>query len=128
MNRKMLFAFAALVVALTASAQEPNPFGFVPPDSLGTKEFTLPDSLAHYSPWRQDYRKAPRLEQLRPVVSMTSIIAIPYESLPSRVTVLNDNTLRVTPHLTISNGQAWNWGIFPDSYLDARTLSFPLPR
>ncbi len=128
MERKSLLAVAALFAALTLSAQEPQKFDFARPDSTRTKGFTLPDSLAHLSPWRQEYRKTPRKEEVQPAVSMTSIVAVPWENMPSRITVLNNNTLRLTPHLTISNGQAWNWGPFPNSYLDARTLSFPLPR
>ena len=49
-------------------------------------------------------------------------------NLPSKVRVTENNSLRLIPHITLSNGQAWNWGAFPDSYLDARTLSFPMPR
>ena len=79
--RKMLFAAVALVVALAASAQEPK-FDFKR-DTTRTSGFALPDSLAHMSPWKPDYK---------------------------------------------TNGQAWNWSPFPDAYLDARTLSFPMPR
>lgn len=132
MKRKSLIVLAAMVVSLAASlsgsAQEPTRFDFLRPDSLRTKGFKLPDSLAHLSPWRQEYREIPRKEETQPAVSMTSIVAIPWENMPKRITVLPDNTLRLTPHLTIGNGQAWNWGPFPNSYLDARTLSFPLPR
>ena len=51
--RKMLLAAAALAVALAASAQEPK-FDFRR-DSTRTSGFTLPDSLAHMSPWKPDY-------------------------------------------------------------------------
>ena len=52
--RKMLLAAAALAVALAASAQEPK-FDFRR-DSTRTSGFTLPDSLAHMSPWKPDYK------------------------------------------------------------------------
>ena len=31
------------------------------------------------------------------------------------------------PRFMLSNGQASNWGPYPDSYLDARTISLPMP-
>lgn len=125
--RKMLLTALALIVALAASAQEPK-FDFRR-DTLRhvLPTFTLPDSLAHLSPWKPDYKTMAPIKT-KPSVSMTSVVVIQKENLPSRVTVLDNNSLRLTPHLTISVGQAWSWGPFLDSYLDARTLSFPMPR
>ena len=123
--RKMLLAAAALAVALAASAQEPK-FDFRR-DSTRTSGFTLPDSLAHMSPWKTDFRTAAPMK-VKPAVSMTSVVVIHKENLPSRVTVIDNNTLRLGRHFTISNGQAWNNGSFPDAFLDARTISVPLPR
>lgn len=123
--RKMLFAVVALVVALAASAQEPK-FDFKR-DTTRLPGFTLPDSMAHLSPWKPDYRTMAPI-RTKPTVSMTSVVVIQRENLPSRVTVIDNNTLRLGGHFTLSNGQAWNWSPFPDAYLDARTLSFPMPR
>lgn len=122
--RKMLLAAAALAVALAASAQEPK-FDFRR-DSTRTSGFTLPDSLAHMSPWKPDYKTMAPVKT-KPSVSMTSVVVIQKENLPSRVTVIDNNTLRLGQHFTLSNGQAWNWSPFPDAFLDARTLSFPMP-
>ena len=66
--------------------------------------------------------------KVKPSVTMTSVVVIQKENLPSRVTVIDNNTLRLGRHFTISNGQAWNNGSFPDAFLDARTISMPLPR
>ncbi|WP_300798398.1 hypothetical protein [uncultured Alistipes sp.] len=126
--KKMLFAVAALCAVLAVCAQEPSPFQTVRPDSLRDRSFSLPDSLSYLSPWREEYRKIPREEKKRPAVSMTSIVVVGPEEMPKRISVLDNNTLRLTPHFTIGNGQAWNWSPYPDAYLDARTLSFPLPR
>lgn len=123
--KKIILAAAALLAALTLSAQEPK-FNFSRPDSLRTG-FALPDSLAHMSPWKPDYETMEPL-RVKPSVSMTSVVVIQKENLPSRVTVIDNNTLRLGRHFTISNGQAWNNGPFPNAYLDARTLSMPLPR
>lgn len=123
--RKMVLATAALAVALAASAQEPK-FDFRR-DSTHTSGFTLPDSLAHMSPWKPDYKTMAPV-RTKPTVSMTSVVVIQKENLPSRITVINNNTLRLGQHFNLSNGQAWNWSPFPDAFLDARTLSFPMPR
>ena len=123
--RKMLFAAVALVVALAASAQEPT-FAFKR-DTIRTSGFALPDSLAHMSPWKPDYKTMAPVKT-KPTVSMTSVVVIQKENLPSRITVIDNNTLRLGAHFTLSNGQAWNWSPFPDAYLDARTLSFPMSR
>lgn len=103
------------------------PEAFVRPDSLRRAVGEMPDSIVRQLPWSAQEADRNRRLAVRPAVTMTSIEAIPRRALPSRVTVLNDNTLRLGPHFTLSNGQAANWGPFPDAYLDARTLSFPLP-
>ena len=123
--KKMLLAAVALVVALAASAQEPK-FDFKR-DTTRLPGFALPDSVAHMSPWKPDYKTMAPI-RTKPTVSMTSVVVIQKENLPSRVTVIDNNTLRLGQRFTLSNGQAWNWSPFPDAYLDARTLSFPMPR
>lgn len=133
--KRMIMMAAALFATLALSAQEHPNFGVTRPDSAKRFElpdslrarFELPDSLAHLSPWQPDYRAQGKMK-VKPSVTMTSVVVIQQENLPARVTVLNNNTLRLGRHFTISNGQAWNNGSFPDAYLDARTLSMPLPR
>lgn len=125
--KRMFILAAALLAALAISAQEPNKFGLKKPDSPRSGKFELPDSLAHLSPWKPDYRAEGRMK-VKPSVTMTSVVVIHKENLPSRVTVIDNNTLRLGRHFTISNGQAWNNGSFPDAFLDARTISVPLPR
>ena len=64
-----------------------------------------------------------------PTVSMSSFANGLRRELPSRVfIILPNNTLEAWGRVNISNGQAQNWGPFPNSYLDARTLSLPAPR
>ena len=125
--KRMFILAAALLAALAISAQEPNKFGLKKPDSPRSGKYELPDSLAHLSPWKPDYRAEGRMK-VKPSVTMTSVVVIQKENLPSRVTVIDNNTLRLGRHFTISNGQAWNNGSFPDAFLDARTISVPLPR
>ena len=126
--KKKLILLPALAFILAAAAQEPSKFRFAPTDSLpAAMRFDTVDSLARRWPDRPDYRTA-EFERPAPAVSMTSVVIIPQHALPARVTVLDNNTLRMGKHFNISNGQAGNWGPFPDAYLDARTLSFPMPR
>ena len=130
--KRMFILAAALLAALAISAQEPNKFGLKKPDSPRSgkyelpdslrNKFELPDSLAHLSPWKPDYRAEGKMK-VKPSVTMTSVVVIQKENLPSRV-----NTLRLGQHFNLSNGQAWNNGSFPDAFLDARTISMPLPR
>ena len=101
--RKMLLATAALAVALAASAQEPK-FDFRR-DSTHTSGFTLPDSLAHMSPWET------RLQDDGPGQTQTHGVddfggGDPEGEPPSRITVINNNTLRLGQHFNLSNGQA----------------------
>lgn len=124
--KKTLFAAAALFTALAVTAQE-HRLELPRVDTTRNTGFRLPDSLAHMSPWNPRYNRFSG-QKNKPSVSMTSVIAIQRENLPSRVTVIDNNTLRLGSHLNLSNGQAWNWSPFPDAYLDARTLSFPMPR
>lgn len=126
--KKGIIALFALLFAAGVQAQEPSKFKFTPVDTARVeKGFTPPDSLAHMSPWKPDYRKMEPM-RVKPSVSMTSVVVIPESSLPARVTVIDNNTLRLGSHFNLSNGQAWNGSPFPDAYLDARTLSFPMPR
>ena len=125
--RKMLLAVLALAAALTALAQQPPELRRERPDSTRLRELEYPDSMTHMRYWRPDYETIEPLE-IPPAVSITSLVLVPMNNLPSKVRVTENNSLRLIPHITLSNGQAWNWGAFPDSYLDARTLSFPMPR
>ena len=136
MKKRIIVMLAAIAACGgTVEAQQPEPLLLEPeskvvfkPDTLlrhTNPVFTLPDSLAHLSPWRPDYETMGPM-RTKPKISMSSIVEIQRENLPSRVTVIDNNTLRLGPHFTVSNGQAWNWSPFPDAYLDARTLSFPM--
>lgn len=125
--KKIVIIAVALILAFAGGAQERKAPDFLRTDSTRMKGYRLPDSLSYLMPWKHEYRRLPEAKD-KPVVSMTSIVAVPWENMPSRITVLENNTLRLGPHFTISNGQAWNWSPFPDAYLDARTLSFPMPR
>ncbi|HIW66169.1 MAG TPA: hypothetical protein H9879_08080 [Candidatus Alistipes intestinipullorum] len=126
--RRILYV-AAFITTLSVAGQEPT----IPsrrslrPDSLRTATLPLPDTMEQMIPWQSDYRYMEPLET-HPVVSMSSLLTVIEEHLPAQVTVLDNNMLRLNRRFLLSNGQAWNHGPFPDSFLDARTISMPLPR
>ena len=119
-KRALLLTFVGSWMAVWAQLPSEMPL----PDTLPRTGFEVPESWR----WHDARSGAQTVETMRPAVTMTSIRVIPEEALPSRVAVQNNNTLRLGPHVVLSNGQASNWGAFPDSYLDARTLSFPSRR
>ena len=84
------------------------------------------DSLASRSLWQPDYRSMAPLP-VQPVVSLSSVVAL-RGGPPPRPVRGADNMTLLGPHFVLSNGQAWNWGPYPDSFLDARTISLPMPR
>ena len=98
--KRMFILAVALLAALAISAQEPNKFGLKKPDSPRSgkyelpdslrNKFELPDSLAHLSPWKPDYRAEGKMK-VKPSVTMTSVVVIQKENLPSRVTVIDNN-------------------------------------
>lgn len=122
----------ALVVSLVSSsnglAQEP--------DSLPLHDSTLMERFNQIMAEREATKPMtiylpdlpPTLEELaagysRPVVPFSSIVV---PQLPKSIKVLPDGfRLGKSWSVGISNGQASNWGAFPNAYLDARTLSFP---
>lgn len=123
--KKWMVCVLVAVWAVSAVAQ-------LPPEvdggkSLPTDHFEVPDSLSRMTSWRPSYELPARPVLMQPSVSRTSAILLPADRMPSRFDFPENKVYR-TPHVWISNGQAWNWGSYPDSYLDARTLSFPLPR
>ncbi len=123
-------AFVCLLVPSVASGQEPD---FRPPH-----DSTLMERFEHeYGRSSGGARNElivlpdlpPTLEQLamgyvRYAVPYSSLVILP--KLPDHVKVIPDGfRLSRSWSVGISNGQASNWGEFPNAYLDARTLSFP---
>lgn len=126
---RRILLVAALFATLAVAAQEPTlPTRRTPRrDSLRAATLPLSDTMETMIPWQSDYRYMEPLET-HPVVTMSSVMEVFEEHLPARVTVLDNNMLRLSRQFLLSNGQAWNHGPYLDSFLDARTLSMPLPR
>lgn len=66
--------------------------------------------------------------RLQPLVSGSSIVRIEMQGLPTRIYVLSNIRLQIGGYVNLTNGQAWIFGPTPAAFLDARTLSLPLPR
>lgn len=127
-------AMAVLLLSwMTGAAQERRPQDItIPafPENGFEREFRLPDSLGIRTTERWEWEeKAEDVDgvSVRSAVPMTSVVVVRQEYLPVRTMVLRNNTLRIGRYIIISNGQAENWGPYPDGYLDARTISLPDP-
>ena len=59
---------------------------------------------------------------MTPVISMSSLMEIRTKYALRRIDKVRSGWF------SISNGQAQNWSPYLDGHLDARTLSFPVPR
>ncbi len=66
--------------------------------------------------------------QTEPLFPYPASYQIRHYGLPPHVYVLNNISLQIGGYVNLTNGQAWLWSPYPNGYLDARTLSLPLPR
>ena len=78
------------------------------------------------STWEPSEEFADEMIRIEPAISMSSLMKVEQRNAPRHIVVMPNRALRIW-RLEISNGSAGNWGSFPNSYLDARTLSFPTP-
>ena len=123
---------AALLLLQTPGlrAQEPARADVTVPRQHFELEFRIPDSLMlRWNPelaWEGEPQEEAAW-QLQHVAPMSSVVVILREHLPVGTMILQNNTLRLGRHWILSNGQAEDWAPLPAGYLDARTLSLPLP-
>ncbi len=126
----MLAAYVLSGAAGTAQERRPQDIVFPVPLENGYEiEYVLPDSMIVWSLDPSERYEWPESERIsiRSAVPMTSVVVILREHLPVRTMILRNNTLRIGRYVILSNGQAENWGPYPSGYLDARTISLPLP-
>lgn len=132
MKRAVLWILALLSVQGAAAQTRSERFAPLPSDSLRPTEWhihydsTLKHQL-HLLPL-PDTRPLIGNLKLQPLVPGSSIVRLEVRGLPTRIYVLNNITLQVGGYVNLTNGQAWIFGPYPASKLDARTLSMPLPR
>ena len=128
---KLLAAALLGLLSGPAAAQE-RPRGDVTvPRWHFEQEFRLPDSLLHDAalepPRLHSVEELERGLTTHPLVPMSSVTVVLRDYLPVGTVVLPNNTLHLGRHFILSNGQAWDWVPGPAGYLDARTISLPLP-
>lgn len=131
---KRLFGLSvALFLGVVAWAQEADTSGLERPlaptelarrrhylDSISRlPEFTLTHPTLGVAPFAQPRAPQPPRQQSVRVV---------HHGFPPRVYVLNNISLQIGGYVNLTNGQAWLFSPYPNGYLDARTLSLPLPR
>ena len=126
--RRWITILAVLGVGLSAFAQQEKGdslrYRANVQDGVDTLTYTIPD----INKWHPEDVTIDR-NSVTPLISMTSLVTGMHRERPERVfVVLPNNTLEVWGRVNVSNGQAQNWGPYPNSYLDARTLSFPVPK
>lgn len=123
---RILTALALTLAARTVAAQEPPLLG-PERDSLRFEYALPPDAPRFDAPPHPDYAVMAPLPTHNNALPE---VFLPRKRLPGRIAVLDNNTLRLNRRIRVelSNGQAWNWSPYPDAFLDARTLSFPMPR
>ena len=149
--KRMVLAVLALAAALTAWSQEsPIPRREDPRKAMLPK-FEYPDTMTQMYFWRPDIAAVyplptdlPRENAENQTEKTVPEVLVPMNPARQTVRLNKNNTLQLGPVFSISNGQAWNWnptpefflgpdrrpvwGSFIGSHLDARTLSFPMPR
>lgn len=127
MKRWIVILVAVSVTAVSASAQgelDTLRYRIDVQNGLDTMIYTPADIRT----WRPSDATIDR-HSAHPLISMTSLVTGMRRELPERVfVIMPNNTLEAWGRVNVSNGQAQNWGPYPNSYLDARTLSFPVPR
>ena len=125
----LLAAAVAALCTQRAAAQEflHEELRFSIPDSLSSFSRRGADSLS-FAPHAFAPEAAPPVawhpalrEPLLPSVRRNR------DGLPEHIRVINNIILQLGGYVNLTNGQAWIWGPPPGSYLDARTLSLPLP-
>lgn len=136
---KILFVALFLLGVFSAAAQQPptgetgSKFDFRAgsADSIpGGPEFWFGGMHGQPGALEADQRllsNPPLTLKVYPWESETSVVQM-RSRLPERIDIPLNTPRRIASTLWISNGQAWNWGAYPDAFLDARTISMPLPR
>lgn len=128
MKRRLFVCLLLSAAVCAAPAQEPE----LPelPDSTLLQRFeqmlrTRSDSLRRM---RIRLPGLPDFDAYRPRRAVPATSELFVRTPPSVVLPTGKFVIGRSWSVGISNGQASNWGPYPDSFLDARTLSFPAPR
>ncbi|MCH5329467.1 MAG: hypothetical protein J1E04_00785 [Alistipes sp.] len=142
MKRTLYKIYGSIIITaaavLTASAQEPQPQKNDGPqtgeqrESVAADDYDL-EALPDITKWLPVEQFAQEMQAERTArfakSSFSTDMVIPKRKIKAVVISPDNNSIRFGEHFSISNGSAGNWGVpYPSAYLDARTLSFPIPR
>lgn len=125
MKRILLSLLFAGVIS-SAAAQAPSEGNCTDWNAPNNKEYLFrpfPDTMQLHVPHLYERRYFDQ-SHMTPMVSMSSLMKIRAKYAMRKIDIIPYQVR--SSWFTISNGQAHNWGPYPDSYLDARTLSFPI--
>lgn len=130
--KRAVWWMIGMLMAWEARAQNRDEvFAALPSDSLRPMEWHV-----RYDSTRTAFHPLLPLPDTRPLIGTlhlqplapgSSIVRLEVQGLPTRIYVLNNIVLQIGGYVNLTNGQAWVFGPYPASKLDARTLSMPLP-
>ena len=121
---------AAVGCIASAAAQEPlhEVLHLSVPDSLTAFYRRDADALSLVPHAVADTAAPPVVWQLPVVAPLSPSVRHGRGGLPEHMHVINNIVLQIGGYVNLTNGQAWIWSPYPNGYLDARTLSLPMPR
>ena len=97
-------------------------------EKIRLERLQLPDSALQPLRWSEPLHQETKRRPLPEKIVLPQRIVVQLRSSSPAVYLIDNRYLMIGRHWVVTNGQASLWGIGPATYLDARTLSFPLQR
>ena len=97
-------------------------------EKIRLERLQLPDSALQPLRWSEPLHRETKRRPLPEKIVLPQRIVVQLRSSSPAVYLIDNRYLMIGRHWVVTNGQASLWGIGPATYLDARTLSFPLQR
>lgn len=97
-------------------------------EKIRLERLQLPDSALQPLRWSEPLHQEAKRRPLPEKIVLPQRIVVQLRSSSPSVYLIDNRYLMIGRHWVVTNGQASLWGIGPATYLDARTLSFPLQR
>lgn len=97
-------------------------------EKIRLERLHLPDSALQPLRWSEPLHQETKRAPLPEKIVLPQRIVVQLRSSSPAVYLIDNRYLMIGRHWVVTNGQASLWGIGPATYLDARTLSFPLQR
>lgn len=97
-------------------------------EKIRLERLQLPDSALQPLRWSEPLHQETKRRPLPEKIVLPQRIVVQLRSSSPAVYLIDNRYLMIGRHWVVTNGQASLWGIGPATYLDARTISFPLQR